>query len=123
MRVPRIPAASRRMMALAGLLLGLAMAGGCKTVREEIRPVRETTLTTARSGDDVTISWIGTRGVYYTVMAQDGRGTRAQWKPLEGAINIRAVASGEPIIVKDRVHPSVQRYYRLVQNQTPINSR
>jgi hypothetical protein len=34
-------------------LAALVLAAGCKTVREELRPVRETTLTVARSGGEV----------------------------------------------------------------------
>lgn len=104
-------------MLLAGLL---AFAGGCKTIHEELQPVRETTLTVARSGGDVTLSWIGRQGMYYTVMFSDARGARARWKALPDAVNVRAWVSGEPIIVKDRVAPAQQRYYRLVQDSKPL---
>ncbi|NLG33876.1 MAG: hypothetical protein GX548_00830 [Lentisphaerae bacterium] len=107
--------------------LALALTGavlivfcGCKTIREELQPVRETTLTVARSGGDVTLSWIGVQGMYYTVMVADARGARAQWKPLPDAVNVRALVTGEPILVKDRVPASQPRYYRLVQNAMPL---
>ncbi len=110
----------RKGVALALTVAALTGLGGCKTVREELQPVRETTLTVARSGGDVTLSWMGVQGMYYTVMTADARGARAQWKPLPDAVNIRALVSGEPIIVKDRVHPAQPRYYRLVQNSMPL---
>ncbi len=103
---------------LALAALAVLLSGGCVTVREELQPVRETVLTVARSGEDVTLSWIGTAGAYYTVTyATSHRGPHV---PLPDAINIRAVATGEPIIVKDRVRPSEQRYYRLVQGRLPM---
>ncbi len=108
---------------LSALALALALAGGlsgCKTVREELRPVRETTLTVARSGGEVTLSWIGMRGMYYSVMYADARGGRARWKPLPDAVNIPALVSGEPIIVHDRVNSAQPRYYRLVQDSRPL---
>lgn len=108
-----------------GGLLALTLAGlvgltGCKTVREELQPIRETTLTVARSGGDVTLSWIGLRGMYYSVMYTDARGAKARWAFLPGATNVRTLISGEPIVVKDRLTPSKQRYYRLQQDSKPI---
>ena len=105
---------------LALVCLGAAGLSGCKTVREEVKPIRETTLTVARSGDDVTLSWLGVRGMYYSVMYTDSRGSRAKWTLLADAINIRALASGEPIVVKDRVPASQPRYYRLAQGSQPL---
>ena len=110
--------AAGRRIALA-LALGLALAG-CKTVREELRPVRETTLSVARAGGDVTLSWIGVRGVYYTVMYAEARGAKARWEPLPDAVNVQGLATGEPIMVYDRVAPNRQRYYRLVQDSKPL---
>ena len=108
-----------RALAALALVLGCA-AGGCKTVHEEVQPLRETTLTVARSGGDVTLSWIGVRGTYYSVMYTDARGAKAQWKLLPDAINVRGLATGEPIVVMDRVPASQPRYYRLVQDAKPL---
>lgn len=101
----------------AAVLLTLS---GCKTVREELRPVRETTLTVARSGGEVTLSWIGVKGMYYTVMFADARGAQARWQPLPGASNVPALISGEPVVVMDRVAANRPRYYRLVQDSRPM---
>ena len=105
---------------LLALLLALPALYGCMTVREEVEPLRETTLTVARSGDEVTLSWIGVRGMYYTVMHAEAMGARARWKILPDAVNIPAVASGEPIIVHDRVPAGHPRYYRLAQDRKPL---
>lgn len=112
----------RRVLFFRAWAVALALAGvlGCKTVREELRPVRETTLTVARSGGEVTLSWIGLRGMYYSVMYSESRGARATWMALPGAVNIPALASGEPIIVHDRLAATQQRYYRLVQDTKPL---
>ena len=103
--------------------LGLAvLAGlsGCKTVHEELAPIRETTLTVARSGGEVTLSWIGVEGMYYSVMYADARGAKARWQILPGAANVRGLATGEPIVVMDRVKTAQPRYYRLVQDGQPV---
>jgi hypothetical protein len=105
---------------LAAWLCGIALVGGCATVREELKPIRETQLSVARTAGDVTLSWIGVRGSYYTVMYSDGRGGRARWLPLDNAVNVPALATGEPIVVYDRVAPSKPRYYRLLQDTKPI---
>ena len=102
------------------LALGSAGLSGCKTIHEEIQPIRETTLTVARAGGDVTLSWMGVLGTYYSVMYTDARGAKAQWKFLSDAMNVRALASDEPIVVKDRVDPLQQRYYRLMQDSKPL---
>ena len=105
-------------LALAGA--ALAGASGCMTIHEEIQPIRETTLTVARSGGEVTLSWIGMQGMYYSVMYAEARGAKAQWKFLPDAVNVRGLVSGEPIVVKDRVEPLQQRYYRLAQDSKPL---
>ena len=109
----------RGLVALA-LAAGCVAAAGCKTIHEEVQPLRETTLTVARSGGDVTLSWIGVRGTYYSVMYTDARGAKAQWKLLPDAVNVRGLATGEPIVVMDRVPASQPRYYRLVQDAKPL---
>jgi hypothetical protein len=110
-----------------GWVLALALGGavltglsGCKTIHEELGPVRETTLTVARSAGDVTLSWIGQQGMYYSVMYTQARGAKARWQLLPDAVNVRGLVSGEPIVVKDRVDPALPRYYRLVQDSKPI---
>ena len=111
---------NRAMRRLAALALALVAVAGCRTVREEVQPLRETTLTVARSGGDVTLSWIGVRGTYYSVMYTDARGAKAQWKLLPDAINVRGHATGEPIVVMDRLPERQPRYYRLVQDSKPL---
>ncbi len=105
-------------IALAGILL--LILTGCKTIHEEIRPIRETTLTVARAGGQVTLSWIGQRGMYYSVMYAESRGGLARWNFLPGAVNVRGLVSGEPIVVQDRLPASQPRVYRLVQDSKPI---
>ena len=111
-----------RTRTMGALALALALAGlaGCKTIREEVQPLRETTLTVARSGGDVTLSWIGVRGTYYSVMYTDARGAKAQWKLLPDAVNVRGLATGEPIVVMDSLPANQPRYYRLVQDVRPL---
>lgn len=99
---------------------GLFALAGCKTIHEEVRPLRETTLTVARSADDVTLSWLGERGTYYSVTYTDARGAKARWYLLPDAVNIRGLATGEPIVVKDRVPAEQPRYYRLLQDTKPL---
>ena len=100
--------------------MGLVALAGCKTIHEEVQPFRETTLTVARSADDVTLSWLGERGIYYSVTYTDVRGAQARWHLLPDAVNIRGLATGEPIVVKDRVPAGQLRYYRLVQGGQPL---
>jgi len=109
-----------RALALALACLALFSLAGCKTIHEEIRPIRETTLTVARAGGQVTLSWIGQRGMYYSVMYAESRGGLARWNFLPDAVNVRGLMSGEPIVVQDRLPASQQRYYRLVQDSKPI---
>jgi hypothetical protein len=108
------------MLALALGSVALAGLSGCKTIHEELQPVRETTLTVARSGGEVTLSWIGVYGMYYSVMYTDARGAKAQWKLLPDAVNVRGLATGEPIVVKDRLESTQPRYYRLAQDRKPL---
>ena len=102
------------------MLLALLALAGCKTVREEVQPLRETTLTVARSGEEVTLSWIGVQGMYYSVMYTEARGAKARWQFLPDAVNIRGLVSGEPIMVQDRVAGDRPRYYRLAQDAQPL---
>ena len=100
-----------------GAAAGLA---GCKTVHEELEPLRETVLTVARSGGEVSLSWLGVRGTYYSVMYTEARGAKAKWQFLPDAVNIPGLETDEPIVVKDRVDPAKPRYYRLVQDSKPL---
>ena len=106
---------------LSAWVCGVLLASvGCKTIHEEIRPIRETTLTVARAGGRVTLSWIGQQGMYYSVMYAEDHGGLARWNFLPDAVNVRGLVSGEPIVVQDRLPASEQRYYRLVQDSKPI---
>lgn len=84
--------------------------------------MRESTLTVARSAGEVTLAWTGIPGMYYTVMYSPTNGTRARWKPLDDAVNIQVASVGERVIVKDRIPASAERYYRLVQGTSPVQS-
>ena len=107
-------------MCLLLACLWVAGLSGCKTIHEELQPIRETTLTVARSGGEVSLSWMGVKGMYYSVMYTDARGAKARWNVLPDATNVRALVSGDPIVVKDRVGAGQQRYYRLVQDSKPM---
>ena len=111
---------ARRRTSVAVLLLAACLFGGC--VHEELKPVRETTLTVARAAGEVTLAWTGERGIYYTVMYSPSNGTRARWQPLPDAVNIQVASNGERVIVKDRISASAERYYRLVQDPRPVRS-
>jgi hypothetical protein len=110
----------RRLLPAAVLLLAASLLGGC--VHEELKPVRETTLTVARAAGEVTLAWTGQRGTYYSVMYSPTNGTRARWQPLPDAVNIQVSSDGERVIVKDRIPASTERYYRLVQGPRPVQS-
>jgi hypothetical protein len=98
-------------------------AGGlgrtCKTIHEEVQPIRETTLTVARAGGELTLSWIGVRGMYYKRVIH--RGTRR-----EGAVKCcgrdqRArLVSGEPIVVKIACRRVRSRAITLLQDSKPL---
>lgn len=111
---------NRGWLCAAGLALALATALSCGCVHEELRPVRETTLSVARAGGEVTLSFFGTRGIYYTVMYSTSNGARARWQPLTDAVNMQVSANGEQVIVKDRIPANTERYYRLVQGPSPV---
>ena len=81
----------RGWLCAAALALVLAAALPCGCVHEELRPVRETTLSVARAGGEVTLSFLGTRGIYYTVMYASGNGAGARWQPLPDAVNIQEI--------------------------------
>lgn len=110
----------RGLWAAGALGAALFVAAGCKTIHEEVTPLRETTLTVARSGGEVTLSWIGTQGMFYSVMFAEARGAKAQWKLLPDAVNIRGMVTGESIVVHDRLPAAQQRYYRLHQGAKPL---
>ncbi len=116
----RVHRGRRELRALALVGAAWLVLAGCKTIHEEVEPIRETTLTVARSGGDVTLSWIGVRGMYYSVTYTDARGAKAQWKLLPDAVNVRGLATGEPIVVQDRLPAAQPRYYRLLQDAKPL---
>ena len=107
---------------MAAAVLALATLLPCGCVHEELRPVRETMLTVARSAGEVTLAFTGMRGTYYTVMYSPSNGARARWQPLPDAVNIQVSANGERVIVKDRLPASTERYYRLVQGPSPVQA-
>lgn len=111
-----------RLRFISSLILCLLVLSACKTVRQELKPVRETTLVTARAGRDVTLSWLASRGEYYSIMYTDKAlqsDNRGRWEFLPGAINLTGM-SGENVIVYDVVPDGVDRFYRLKVDTAPI---
>ena len=96
------------------MLLGLLMlSSGCVT-EEVINPdaiqVR-LFVTRAGGGEETHISWLSEKELIYTVLYADRLDAQAQWKTLEGAIQLRG--TGKNIELTDRVPVGVDRYYRL----------
>lgn len=104
-----------RRFSLAAVLAALALSA---CVTEVVRPARETTLSVARVGGESIVQWEGVRGVSYTLLFSDrasGAGGGAGWKPVEGAVGLRAAKDGERMVVKEKVAPGVNRRYHLMQ--------
>lgn len=94
------------------LLAGLwGLATGCATVREEQRPLADTTLTVTRAGEDMTLGWTALPDVDYVIWYADRRDAQARWQVLPGAERI--TGRGRPVIWRDRVSAGQNRYYRL----------
>lgn len=96
--------------ALAALSV-LALVAGCATVREEQKPVADTTLMVTRAGEDLTLSWMAQPQVDYVVWYADRRDAQARWKVLPGAE--RVPGRGQTVTWRDRVPTGQNRYYRL----------
>lgn len=106
-------------LALALVALALLLGASSACVREVIQPVTESTLVVARSANDVTLSWHAIGGMYYTLLYARSQGADADWKAMDGAVNLRATASG-PVEIHDHISARVPRYYRLLQDRKPI---
>ena len=102
----------------AGLLAALAGAAGC--VHEVVKPLRESTLMVARSGDTATLEWLGQPGMYYSVMWAPSRSGTAKWSLLPQATNLRGVRKDQPMKVEDRIPGNRERVYRLIQDRKPL---
>ncbi|MBR6022554.1 MAG: hypothetical protein IK066_09085 [Kiritimatiellae bacterium] len=108
-----------RAWAVAALVAAsAAFGGGC--VREVLEPVRETRYVTTRSGEDVTLTWVAQRGLYYNVMYTNGRGAGARWTLHPQGMNLRAARDGEQMSITDRLAPGEERYYRLQTDTKPL---
>jgi hypothetical protein len=108
-----------RVLAAAGLAAGLLAASwGC--VHEVVKPLRESTLMVARTGDTATLEWLGQPGMYYSVMWAPSRSGTAKWSLLPQATNLRGVRKDQPMKVEDRIPGNRERVYRLVQDKKPL---
>lgn len=110
----------RRAAAALAATLCLA-ASAC--VHEVVKPMREVTYVTTRSGDDVTLTWVAQRGIYYNVMYADTRGPAGRWTAHPRGLNLRAARDGEQMSITDRLPPGEERYYRLLQDTKPLVPR
>lgn len=95
---------------LSGITLLLA---GCATPPDDLfANDRPSPLMVGRSGDTAVLSWRSEVGKVYTVLYTDGPRQGTDWRPLEGARNIRG--SGREIRLEDRVPYGHTRNYRLM---------
>lgn len=113
--------ANRFRAALAAAALCLLAGVAC--VHEVVEPVRETTYVTTRSGDQVTLSWVAKRGLYYNVFYADKRGPGASWTLHPDGINLRGVVDGQQMSLTDRVPLGTERVYRLMTDTKPFRPR
>jgi uncharacterized protein YceK len=67
-------AGCRPSAALAAILLC-----GCATVREEQKPLAETTMMVTRAGDSTTMTWTAQPAVDYVIWYADRRDAQARW--------------------------------------------
>jgi|APTNR8051073442_1049403.scaffolds.fasta_scaffold00153_48 hypothetical protein len=91
--------------ALAAILLC-----GCSTVREEQKPLAETTMMVTRAGDSTTMTWTAQPAVDYVIWYADRRDAQARWLVLPGAERLRGQG---PMTWRDQVPSGRLRYYRL----------
>ena len=89
----------------------LCLAAGCATVREEQKPVADTTLMVTRAGEAMTLGWKALPDVDYVIWYADRRDAQARWKVLPGAERI--AGRGQHVTWRDRVPTGQNRYYRL----------
>ena len=109
--------------AVAAALCAAALCAGGGCVREIVEPLRDTRYVTTRSGEDVTVSWVAQRGVYYNLLYTDTRGGAARWTLHPQGMNLRAARDGEQMSVTDRLKPGQERYYRLQTDTKPLTVR
>ena len=106
---------------LAAAVFCLVLGAAC--VHEVVEPVRETTYVTTRSGDQVTLSWVARRGMYYNVFYSEKRGPGASWTLHPEGINLRTATDGQQMSLTDRVPVGTERVYRLMTDTTPFRPR
>lgn len=109
--------ANRRAAAALAVALGVAGAG---CVHEVVKPMREVTYVTTRSGNEVTLTWVAQRGIYYNVMYAETRGPAGRWTAHPRGLNLRAARDGEQMSITDTLPPGEERYYRLLQDTKPL---
>lgn len=83
---------------------------GCATVREEQKPLAETTMVVTRAGETTTLMWTAQPAVDYVIWYADRRDAKARWNVLPGAERL----SGQgPMTWRDQIPSGRLRYYRL----------
>lgn len=108
--------------AAAAFAAALCLAGAA-CVHEVVKPMREVTYVTTRSGDEITLTWVAQRGVYYNVMYANSRGAAGHWTAHPRGLNLRASRDGEQMSITDKLPPGEERYYRLLQDSKPLLPR
>jgi hypothetical protein len=91
-------------------VLWTALMSGCATVREEQKPLAETTMMVTRAGDATTMTWTAQPAVDYVIWYADRRDAQARWNVLPGAERLRGQG---PMTWRDQVPSGRLRYYRL----------
>ena len=91
-------------------LLAAALTCSCTTVREEQKPLTETTMVVTRAGDATTMTWTAQPAVDYVIWYADRRDAKARWNVLPGAERLRGQG---PMTWRDQVPSGRLRYYRL----------
>lgn len=91
----------------------LAFAAGCQAmrVREEQRPLAETTLMVTRTGERMSLSWNTMPGAAYAVFFSDRRDAKARWQVLRGGEKV--IGTGSAVTLTDRVPAGQPRFYRV----------
>ena len=91
--------------------LGLLALTGCTTIREEEKPLADTTMGITRAGDDVTLSWASQADMAYCIWYTERREAKSRWKILPGAEQVRG--NGKTLTLRDRVPTGQTRFYRI----------